>query len=147
MVGKSNNIVTFPVAANHRTHSDSTDMKARLIIISAVVSSCALGSMAVAADPHTPGTKGQPSQSCSVTMVTPGNAVNARGSAFNPNGVSGAVYANPPPAQGGVSSGNSHVVAQYDVACFQQTMRELQQSARMTERATRMSIGHGRGGR
>ena len=32
----------------------------------------------------------------------------------------GAVYANPT-SQGGVSSGNSHVVAQYDVACFQQT--------------------------
>ena len=99
---------------------------------------CTLGGVALATDPHTMGTKGHPSQSCDVTMVTPGHAVNARGSAFNPNGVSGAVYANPPPAQGGVSSGNSHVVAQYDVACFQQTNRTLQQSARM-------SVAHGGG--
>jgi len=55
-------------------------------------------------------------------MTTPGNAMSARGSAFNPNGVSGAVYANPT-SQGGVSSGNTHVVAQYDVACFQQQNR------------------------
>jgi len=70
-------------------------------------------------------------------MVTPGNAVNARGSAFNPNGVAGAVYANPT-SQGGIASGNSHGVAQDDVACFQQTNRTLQQSARM-------SVAHGGG--
>jgi hypothetical protein len=121
-------------------------MKTKLKTILTVVFSGALGSMALAGDPHTSGTKGQPSQSCQVTMVTPGNAVNARGSAFNPNGVAGAVYANPT-SRGGIASGNSHVVAQYDVACFQQTMRELQQSARMTERSTRMSIGHGGRGR
>ena len=63
--------------------------------------SCALGSSAFALDPHTSGTKGQPSQSCSVTMVTPGHAATARGSAFNPNGVAGAVYANPT-SRGGI---------------------------------------------
>src|SRR4029077_11637356 len=92
------------------------------IIILAVVLCCTLGGVALAGDPHTSGNQGQPNQSCQVTMVTPGNAVNARGSAFNPNGVAGAVYANPT-SQGGISSGNSHVVAQYDVACFQQTNR------------------------
>jgi hypothetical protein len=107
------------------------------IITLAVGLCCTLGGVALATDPHTMGAKGQPSQSCSVTMVTPGNAVNARGSAFNPTGVSGAVYANPT-SQGGISSGNSHVVAQYDVACFQQTNRTLQQSARM-------SVAHGGG--
>jgi len=55
-------------------------------------------------------------------MVTPGHSVSARGSAFNSNGVSGAVYANPT-SRDGISSGNTHVVAQYDVACFQQTAR------------------------
>ena len=109
----------------------------KLIIILPVVLCCTLGGYALAGDPHTSGTKGQPNQSCSVTMVTPGNAVNARGSAFNPTGVSGAVYANPT-SQGGMSSGNTHVVAQYDVACFQQTNRTLQQSARM-------SVAHGGG--
>jgi len=84
-------------------------------------------SLAVAGRGNPAGT-GQPSQSCSVTMVTPGNAVNARGSAFNPNGVSGAVYANPT-SRGGIASGNSHVVAQYDVACYHQTNRVMRQAA------------------
>lgn len=70
-----------------------------------------------------PSGTGQPSQTClssSSTMMEPGNAATAPGSAFNedPGGTAGAVYANPD-AQGGMSSGNSHVVAQYDVACFQ----------------------------
>jgi hypothetical protein len=78
---------------------------------------------AIAADPHgqngAPAT-GQPSQSCQNTQppAFPGNTANSPGSAFN--GSAGSVYANPG-SQGGISSGNSHVVAQYDVACFQQT--------------------------
>ena len=74
---------------------------------------------AFAADPHAPGTTGQPTQSCGATNppAFPGNTGSAPGSAFN--GSAGNVYANPT-SQGGVSSGNSHVVAQYDVACFQQ---------------------------
>jgi hypothetical protein len=95
----------------------------RLMRLAAVVGlSCALGGIAFAGNPHVGGATGQPNQSCSVTTVAPGNSMSARGSAFNPNGVSGAVYANPG-SQGGTSSGNSHVVAQYDVACFQQTAR------------------------
>lgn len=109
----------------------------RLMIRLTAVLSCALGSTALAGNPHPAGITGQPSQSCSVTMVTPGHSVSARGSAFNPNGVSGAVYANPG-SQGGISSGNTHVVAQYDVACFQQTARTTRQSARI-------SVGHGHG--
>jgi hypothetical protein len=72
---------------------------------------------ALAADP---GTQGQPSESCQATNppAFPGNTANAPGSAFN--GSAGNVYANPT-SQGGVSSGNPNVVAQYDVACFQQT--------------------------
>ena len=102
---------------------------------------------ALAADPHMSGATGEPRQDCSVTTVHPGNAANARGSAFNDSGVAGMVYANPVStgSSGGIHSGNSHVVSQYDVACFQQTMRELQQSARATERATRMTMSRGRG--
>jgi hypothetical protein len=98
-------------------------MMQKLMIKSAVVLvlSGALGSTALAGDPHSAGT-GQPNQSCEVTMVMPGNSASARGSAFNPNGIAGAVYANPG-SQGGLSSGNTHVVSQYDVACFQQTAR------------------------
>ena len=87
-----------------------------------LVLSGALGSTAIAGNPHSGGMTGQPNQSCEVTIVTPGNSASARGSAFNPKGVAGAVYANPT-SRGGISSGNSHVVAQYDVACFQQTAR------------------------
>jgi hypothetical protein len=65
------------------------------------------------------GTPGQPNQSCQATdpPAFPGNTGNAPGSAFN--GSAGNVYANPT-SSGGVHSGNSHVVSQYDVACFQQ---------------------------
>src|SRR5438067_9757100 len=64
---------------------------------------------------------GQPGQSClsSTAPNEPGNAASAPGSAFNENGgIAGTVYANPT-SQGGTSSGNTHVVAQYDVACLQ----------------------------
>ncbi len=80
---------------------------------------------ALAADPHnqnlSPST-GQPSQSCGNTSppAFPGNTGNSPGSAFNPTGTANGIYANPNP-QGGTSSGNTKVVAQYDVACFQQT--------------------------
>ncbi|HJW22313.1 MAG TPA: hypothetical protein VJ506_07790 [Candidatus Limnocylindrales bacterium] len=64
---------------------------------------------ALAANP--PGT-GQPSQDCADQTSSPPG--------FNTAGFAHAesVYANPD-AQGGISSGNTHVVAQYDVACFQ----------------------------
>ncbi len=65
-----------------------------------------------AADP--PGT-GQPNQSCQVVGVTPGNATNASGSAFNTAGVAGTKYAGTQPQ----NSNNPAAVSQYDVACFQ----------------------------
>jgi hypothetical protein len=40
-----------------------------------------------------PGTQGQPSQSCQDQPSTPGNAANAPGSAFNTSGKAGTVYA------------------------------------------------------
>jgi hypothetical protein len=88
----------------------------------ALVAALALpsGGLALAADPHTSGSTGQPSQSCQATNppAFPGNTGSSPGSAFN--GTANGIYANPN-TQGGISSGNSHVVAQYDVACFQQT--------------------------
>lgn len=71
--------------------------------------------LGVAFADNPPGT-GQPSQSCQVSLVTPGNSANAPGSAFNPNGVAGSHYAGTQPQ----NSNNPHSVAQYDVACFQQ---------------------------
>ena len=75
--------------------------------------------LAFAANP--PGT-GQPNQDCEALGTHPGKAASAPGSAFNPNGKAGTVYANPD-STGGIHSGNSHVVSQYDVACFQQSMK------------------------
>jgi hypothetical protein len=63
---------------------------------------------------------GQPSQTIGVTFpaTTPGNAVNASGSAFNPNGTAGTVYAGNVPR----TQNNPKSVSQYDVAGFQQFM-------------------------
>jgi len=61
---------------------------------------------------------GQPNQTCGSASApeTPGNAASARGSAFNPNGVAGQVYAGQQPQ----NSGNPKSVSQYDVACSHQ---------------------------
>src|SRR5512146_2949883 len=61
-----------------------------------------------------PGT-GQPSQSCEDIGVTPGNAINAPGSAFNPDGVAPSMYAGSQPQNSVIS----HSISQYDVACFE----------------------------
>lgn len=84
----------------------------------AAVLSCVIGSAALAGNPH-PGETGQPNQSCEVTMVTPGHSATARGSAFNPNGIAGTVYAGTQPQ----NSNNPKSVSQYDVGCFQQAAR------------------------
>ncbi len=65
------------------------------------------------------GNTGQPNQSCQATTVTPGNAASAPGSAFNPNGTAGMVYAGQQPQ----NSVNPKAVSQYDVACFQNTVK------------------------
>jgi hypothetical protein len=80
---------------------------------------CVSATSALADDPHSGGATGQPSQSCQATNppAFPGNTGSAPGSAFN--GTAGSVYANPT-SMGGLNSGNPKVVAQYDVACFQQ---------------------------
>jgi hypothetical protein len=81
----------------------------------------AVSGTAAAANPHTSGTSGQPSQEClsSTAPNEPGNASAAPGSAFNedPGGVAGAVYAGNGVSAGTANSGNA--VSQYDVACFQ----------------------------
>ena len=93
----------------------------KLIIRLAVVVglSCAVGGMALAG--RNPSGTGQPNQECD-SLAHPGRAASAPGSAFNETGIAGTVYANPT-SRGGISSGNSHVVSQYDVACFQQQAR------------------------
>src|SRR5215472_16124007 len=64
-------------------------------------------------------TTGQPMQSCGSATApnTPGHAASAPGSAFNPSGNAGSHYAGTQPQ----NSKNPTSVAQYDVACFNQT--------------------------
>jgi hypothetical protein len=65
-----------------------------------------------------PAYAGQPNQSCEDEPTTPGQSVNAPGSAFNPDGVAGTHYAGEQPQ----NSKNAHSVSQYDVACHQLTI-------------------------
>ena len=56
---------------------------------------------------------GQPNQSCETTGTRPGAAASAPGSAFNPSGTAGGVYA----GEQTQNSRNTASVSQYDVAC------------------------------
>jgi hypothetical protein len=89
----------------------------RHIIASLAISSSVFLSavgIALAANPQT---RGQPNKSCEdfAPSLRPGNANLAPGSAFNPDGKAGTVYAGEQPQ----NSQNPHSVSQYDVACFQ----------------------------
>ncbi len=88
-------------------------VKASLILVLVALILVLPLSTAFAANP--PGAPGQPNQSCEDQPMRPGNAVNAPGSAFNPDGVAGTVYAGEQPQ----NSNNPNSVSQYDVACFQ----------------------------
>jgi hypothetical protein len=70
-----------------------------------------------AANPHTGSSTGQPNKSCGSATAprTPGHAIEAPGSAFNPTGKAGTVYA----GQQSQNSKNPKSVSQYDCACFQ----------------------------
>jgi len=65
-----------------------------------------------------PSRTGQPNQTCGSASApnTPGNAADASGSAFNPDGHAGTVYAGQHPQ----NSRNTASVSQYDVACSHQ---------------------------
>jgi len=56
---------------------------------------------------------GQPNKSCEQTPNPPGKSASAPGSAFNPSGTAGSVYAGEQPQ----NSRNTASVSQYDVAC------------------------------
>ncbi len=85
-----------------------------LIIAVVVILTLVLAGTALAASP---GTQGQPNQSCgsSTASQTPGQSASAPGSAFNPDGQAGSVYAGQQPQ----NSNNPNAASQYDVACYQ----------------------------
>ncbi len=63
-----------------------------------------------------PSGTGQPNASCQSVTTVPGQSDMAPGSAFNPDGKAGTVYA----GQQAVNSNNPKSVSQYDIACIQQ---------------------------
>jgi hypothetical protein len=97
----------------------------RLLVIAALIVGLA-GVVVAPALATSPGTKGQPSQTClsSTAPMEPGQAASAPGSAFNEpsstnpsGGVAGQVYAGN--GQTTSTPANGAAVSQYDVACFQ----------------------------
>jgi hypothetical protein len=74
-------------------------------------------SVAAFETPNT-GQPGAPNNTCGdANPVTPGNAVNATGSVFNPNGQAGTVYAGNPSTASLANANSSAAVSQYDTAC------------------------------
>jgi hypothetical protein len=73
------------------------------------------GSTTTQSGTHTPKAVGQPNDTCGSPSApfTPGDAASALGSAFNPAGIAGSVYAGEQPQ----NSNNPAAVSQYDVAC------------------------------
>jgi hypothetical protein len=69
-------------------------------------------------DPTT-GHKAGPTNTCGPGLPTPGNAVNAKGSPFNPGGTAGTVYAGNPDTASLAHSNSTATVSQYDNACLQ----------------------------
>ena len=85
----------------------------RKFILGVTVSTAIVMAGASAAFANSTGSTGQPNQSCEEHPSTPGNAATAPGSAFNPSGKAGTVYAGTQPQ----NSKNPRSVSQYDVAC------------------------------
>ncbi len=85
-----------------------------LLAVVVMVGLFALASTGAVFAANPPGT-GQPGQDCGSIGVTPGHAVSSPGSAFNPDGKAGTVYAGQQPQ----NSKNPVSASQYDVACFQ----------------------------
>ena len=92
----------------------------RVALVLLIALTLVLGGSALAHAASNPNPSGgQPSQSCEDNPSPPGNSASAPGSAFNPDGHAGTVYAGEQPQ----NSNNPHSVSQYDVACYQQSRR------------------------
>jgi hypothetical protein len=104
----------------------------KYIMASLTTASCLLlvaaGTAFAAGQPTKPSvqpTTGQPGASAGNTcggmgsVGTPGAAVSAQGSVFNPNGTAGGVYAGNPNTASLANANSTAAVSQYDRACFQ----------------------------
>jgi len=82
--------------------------RVRQVVIAAAIMGSVVGLQATAVY-----ASGQPNQDCANFPSTPGKSAGAPGSAFNPAGTAGMVYA----GQQAQNSVNLKSVSQYDVAC------------------------------
>ncbi len=94
--------------------STNTRASLRIALALLAVALLAIPATSALAAPNPSGT-GQPNADCADFSSTPGQSVSAPGAAFNPNGVSGMVYAGQQPQ----NSTNPNSVSQYDIACLQ----------------------------
>ena len=89
-------------------------------LLCGIMSSTALAAPATPHGPPAPlsisphATTGQPDQSCEDLLNQPGQSMNAPGSAFNPDGTAGSVYAG---NRDTINNKNTASVSQYDQAC------------------------------
>lgn len=75
------------------------------------------GGAVLAANPHSPGTTGQPNASCEAAgATTPGKSASSPGSAFADGGVAGQHYAGEDNTHS-LNSNNPKAVSQYDCGC------------------------------
>lgn len=88
----------------------------------AILAGSVTGALA-ATSPNGPGQPGAPNTTCSTFTVTPGSSATANGSPFNENGTAGTVYAGNPGTASLANSNSVKAVSQYDIACFQQTVK------------------------
>jgi hypothetical protein len=92
----------------------------RLVMMALATAALMIGSAAPAAALQNPDTghNGSPVNTCGPSFpVTPGDAVDAPGSPFNPSGRAGQVYAGNPGTASLAHSNSTAAVAQYDTAC------------------------------
>jgi hypothetical protein len=92
----------------------------RKLVMTAICLGVLLGTSTVSALAATPttGQPGAPNHTCGpANTITPGAAVSAPGSAFNPTGQAGNVYAGNPGTASATHSNSTVAVSQYDTAC------------------------------
>ena len=91
-------------------------MMGRFVVVVVMVAAfLAFVGTALAADPHSGGMTGQPSQSCQAEPTGPAGLVSTTNGFAR---VAVIVYAGSPGTPS-LANGNAHAVSQYDVACFQ----------------------------
>ncbi len=92
-----------------------------LVLLSLTIVIISIGIVSADPSPTGPGQPGAPGTTCGNNNAqnTPGNSAMATGSAFNPNGIAGTVYAGNPGTASLEHANSDNAISQYDIACFQ----------------------------